>query len=262
MPNIAVIIVAAGKGERFELSRGAARTDLSPKSPILLPTTLTKKPFLPLAGKPVFLHSVERFAEMEEVKQIILVVSPEDYATVETEFAEVLAQYKITLVRGGKERCDSVENGLAALGEKTDYVAIHDAARPCVTTKIIHAVYAEAMLSGAAIPAVRLAGTIKRERSVRPPDARPQQIFIDTTVPREGLWEAQTPQMFAMDLFLRAMLERGDFSPTDDASLIEQLGEPVLLVESDRTNLKITTFADFQLAEYLLLTAAPKENLP
>ena len=249
MPNIAVIIVAAGKGSRFEASRAA---DNAPAATSPMDGTLAKKPFVPLAGKPVFLHSIERFAEIEEVKQQILVVAPEDFSTVEKEFAEALSHYQVTLVRGGKERCDSVENGLAALGPVIDYIAVHDAARPCVTKKIINAVYAEAMLSGAAIPATRLVGTIKKSRKIQPPKALPWQIFIDDTVPREELWEAQTPQIFASRLFLRAFRERGDFSPTDDASLIERLGKPVLLVKSDRTNLKITTAADLELAELIL----------
>lgn len=256
MPNIAVIIVAAGKGSRFEASRLAGAPPIAGSPP--LGATLAKKPFVPLAGKPVFLHSVEQFAQVPQVRQIILVVAPDDFAWVEKTFADALSRYHVTLVRGGKERSDSVENGLNALGKKIDYIAVHDAARPCVTRKIIESVFSAAIQSGGAIPAVRLVGTIKKSRKIQPPQSLPQQTFIDRTVPREALWEAQTPQIFLRSLLMRAIRERGAFSPTDDASLFEQLGHPVRLVESDRMNLKITTADDLELAEQIL--AAQKSN--
>lgn len=257
MSDFAVMIVAAGRSSRFQPNRSS-----------LAPPLLSKKPFVPLAGKPVFLHSVERFARMAEVRQIILVVAPEDRKAVEEKFFGPLSFHGVELVSGGTERCHSVENALKAVASSVDFLAIHDAARPCISLALAEAVFDAAKRSGAAIPAARIVGTIKRARVGEafapnenealaamfgsPASEIKHERFVAETVPRSELWEAQTPQVFRRDLYERAVQERGDFIPTDDASLLERLNLPVAIVESDRTNIKITTQADLSLAEKLL----------
>lgn len=223
--KVAVIVVAAGKGQRFG----------GPE----------KKIFAKVEGQPMFLRSVQAFVNRDDVCQTILMVSPEDQETVKEKYGANLGFMGIKLVVGGAERPDSVANGLAVVREDADYVAIHDAARPCVSEAMIDAVFAEAQKSGAAVLAVPLRGTIKRVSDAR---------IIDATIPREGLWEAQTPQIFKRDLILAAYARRGELGGqiTDDAQLVEAAGHPVAVVESDFTNLKITTRPDITLASAIV----------
>lgn len=225
MPKFAVIVVAAGKSERY----GTGESKVLAK----------------LDGRPVFLRSVEQFCNREDVCQTLLVVSPSDDTEVREKFGANLGFMGVKLVLGGAQRCDSVANGLAAVREDAEYVAIHDAARPCVSEAMIDAVFAESVKTGAAILAAPLRGTIKRAS---------ESGFIDATVPREGLWEAQTPQVFKRQVIVDAYARREQFDgePTDDAQLVEAMGQPVYLVASDLSNVKITTPADLSLATAVL----------
>ena len=235
MPKFAVIIPAAGQGTRFSTDRPAA-------------SFREKKPYVPLSGKAVWLWSAEKFARRADVIQIILVASPEDAGDVRNHFRSELARLGVEVVSGGAERCLSVENGLAAVSPQADYVAIHDAARPCITDRTVDAVFRAAVESRAAIPAVPIVGTVKKSLSGEgvPP-------VIEETVPRDGLWEAQTPQVFDAHLYREAVACRNARSlPTDDAGLLETMGVKPRLVEGDRTNIKITTLLDLSLAELLL----------
>ncbi|MCH7527537.1 MAG: 2-C-methyl-D-erythritol 4-phosphate cytidylyltransferase [Planctomycetes bacterium] len=223
--KVAVIIPAAGRGERF----GSAEN----------------KTFAKLGGRPVFLRTIEHFINREDVCQTIVVVSGGDMTTMKEKYAANLAFMGVTLVEGGATRSDSVSAGLKAVGEEATLVAIHDAARPCVTESMIDAVFAEASKSGAAILASPLHGTIKRVSDAG---------VIDATVAREGLYEAQTPQVFKRSLIVDVY---SDFPPgaeqaTDDAQIVEFAGHAVSVVESDGTNLKITTKADMTLANAIL----------
>ena len=244
MSKFAVIIVAAGRGSRFRPNRSSA-------APLA-----EKKPFVPLCGRPVFLYSIEKFARIDAVQQIILVAAPEDLNAVQTQFAEPLTRFGVDLAGGGTERFESVENGLARVRPEIDYIAIHDAARPCVRISAIDEVFAAAIESQAAILAAPVVGTIKRARSSESAgeikSGGAKERFVETTVPRERLWEAQTPQVFRKELYRAAVQMRGAFAPTDDAALFEHAGFPVRLVESDRTNLKITAPIDLKLAELFL----------
>ncbi len=226
MPGkFAVIVVAAGKGQRFG---GPER-----------------KIFAKVESQPMFLRSLQLFVNRDDVAQTVLVVSPEDQATVKEKYGANLGFMGIQLVVGGAERPDSVANGLAVVRDDIEYVAIHDAARPCTSEAMIDAVFAEAAKSGAAILAAPLRGTIKRVSDAG---------VVDATVPREGLWEAQTPQVFKRDLILQAYGHYGEVQAklTDDAQLLETAGHPVSVVESDFTNLKITTRADVTLASAII----------
>lgn len=225
MPKVAVIIVAAGKGERFNGGK-------------------ENKVFAKIDGRPLFLRSVEQFVNREDVCQTILVISPADQDFVKEKFGANLGFLGVQRAVGGTRRCDSVANGLAAVREDADLIAIHDAARPCVSTEMIDAVFAEAGKAGAAILAAPLRGTIKRASGAN---------VVDETLPREGLWEAQTPQVFRRSVILEAYEKRSqDLDATDDALLVETTGFPVTLVESDFSNLKITVPADLNLATAIL----------
>ena len=206
MAKVAVIIVAAGKGERF----GGKE----------------KKTFAKVDGQPMFLRTIGHFLNRDDVCQTTLVVAPEDEQQIKDKFGANLGFMGAKFVIGGQERPDSVANGLEMIPEDAELVAIHDAARPCVSQAMIDAVFAEAQKSGAAILAVPLRGTIKRAS---------ESGVIDETVSREGLWEAQTPQVFQRAVVEAAYARRNEFEGpvTDDAQLVEAMGHPVSLVESD-----------------------------
>jgi 2-C-methyl-D-erythritol 4-phosphate cytidylyltransferase len=146
-------------------------------------------------------------------------------------------------VRGGAERYESVRLALNEVTTDAELVAVHDAVRPCVLSSWIDAVFAAAGEHGAAILAAPLTGTIKRVAS----------SAITETVPRAGLYEAQTPQVFHRQLLQDAYSALpGDARPTDDAEVVERAGHAVRVVTTDRRNLKITTSSDMALAEQIL----------
>lgn len=236
MGTVAAIIVAAGRSERFGGNE--------------------KKIFAKVDGQPLFLRSVGLFINREDVSQTILVVSPSDQEEVKSKYGANLGFMGVQLVLGGAERSDSVANGLALVREDAELVAIHDAARPCTTEAMIDAVFSEARKSGAAILAAPLRGTIKRVSEAG---------VIDETISREGMWEAQTPQVFKPDVIRQAYERRGELDGpiTDDAQIVEAFGHPVSVVSSDFTNLKITTRPDITLANSIIKTRpAPKPKGP
>jgi 2-C-methyl-D-erythritol 4-phosphate cytidylyltransferase len=156
-----------------------------------------------------------------------------------------MAFMNIKLVHGGNERFESVANALAHLPTDADFVAIHDAVRPCVTNELIGDVFAKAAAVGAALLAVPVADTVKRV------DDKGKVL---STMPRQGLWLAQTPQVFRRDWLEAAYAGRGQLKQavTDDAQLIEAAGHPVVTVQGAPSNIKITTKADLALAEAIL----------
>ncbi|MCL2622391.1 MAG: 2-C-methyl-D-erythritol 4-phosphate cytidylyltransferase [Planctomycetaceae bacterium] len=236
----AVLLAAAGKSRRF------ADGDIVDSA--------SKKPFIDLHGQPVWQHSAALFAADSRVRQLIVILATEDLAFFETTYSRQMEQGSLELVAGGKERFESIENGLRLVRRDIDYVAIHDAARPCVTAEQIDAVFRAAEQWDAAILAAPLVGTIKR--AVVPDNTA--SVEIDATVPRDNLWEAQTPQVFRRDLILEAYSQRGNMRATDDAQLVENIGRPVKIVPADRTNLKITTASDLVLARTILERVKPR----
>jgi 2-C-methyl-D-erythritol 4-phosphate cytidylyltransferase len=230
--KFAVILPAAGRSSRFK-DKGY------------------KKPFAPLANKAIWLHSAERFLGRSDVVQTILVISPEDRADFNFKFSANIAILGIEVVDGGAERSDSVEAALARVKPEADFVCIHDAARPCLVDPWIDEIFAAAERTGAAIFAVPVAGTLKRVGAGGK---------IEETVSREHLWEAQTPQVFRRQLLLDAYAKRGGFQATDDAQLVERLGQTVVVVPGSPINMKITTKEDQRLAEQAL-KALPKPRL-
>jgi 2-C-methyl-D-erythritol 4-phosphate cytidylyltransferase len=232
MAKFAVILPAAGRSSRF-------------KDPHY------KKPFALLAGRAVWLHSAERFLNRKDVVQLVLVIAPEDRADFNFKFGSNVAILGIDVVPGGAERTDSVAAALARVKPEADFVCIHDAARPCLADAWIDEIFQAAERSGAAIFAIPVAGTLKLVGG----DKR-----IEKTVSRDRLWEAQTPQVFRRQLLLDAYARRDGFQATDDAQLVERLGQPVTVVPGSPVNMKIATKEDLRLAEQAF-KALPKPKL-
>jgi len=230
--TFAVILPAAGQSSRFHDKN-------------------YKKPFAPLAGKPVWLHSAEKFVSRGDVKQTLVVISPEDREQFQFKFGANTAILGIDVVEGGAERADSVAKALARVRSDIDFVCIHDAARPCLADEWISAVFEAGERTGAAILGIPVTNTLKRVRG---------DHTVEETVSRAGLWEAQTPQVFARQLLLEAHAKRGDFQATDDSQLVERIGHAVTVVPGSTINLKIATREDLRLAEHAL-KALPKPRL-
>lgn len=224
MSRFAVILPAAGKSRRF-----------GKQGP--------KKVFANLDGRAVWLRSADLFLNRKDVVQVIVAISPEDRQYFLDRFGSDLAVLGIDWVEGGAERYHSVAHALQKVSDQAQWVAIHDAARPCLTQAEIDAVFAGAAQHGAAILATPLTATIKRGRDT-----------IAETVDRTDLWAAQTPQVFRRDWLSQSYqaLEASGTPVTDDAQVIEAAGHAVRLVPGKSTNLKITTGEDLGLAAALL----------
>lgn len=245
--KIAVILPAAGVGRRF----GAAN-----------------KLEVDLAGKPVFLRAVELFRNRPrggaEVGQIILAVHPEQLDDFKFRWGDKLGFLGVTLIAGGmKERWETVAKALEVVESDCTHIAVHDAARPLATDKLISRLFEEAAHCDAVIPALPVRNTLKRvkeeDESYRgndPLDAilgsdAPDVRRVVETIDRGGLFEVQTPQVFEVKLLRRAyaaIQQGGEVRVTDDAALVEALGQPVRVVEGEATNIKITLPADLELA--------------
>ena len=225
--SVAAIICAAGRSRRFAGKRN--------------------KPFVDVAGRAAFLRSVELFEERQDVKQVILAISPDDEELVNIKWGPNLKFFGVKICLGGAERFDTVKNALKEVREDIDLVAVHDAARCCLTKELITRVLEAAAQHGAAIPANPVIPTLKQVKDG----------VIARTVDRTGLYEAQTPQIFDRSLLQRAYNHLGQLDTTktpisDDAQLVEALGEEVAIVESDPSNLKITHGVDIAIAEAVL----------
>jgi 2-C-methyl-D-erythritol 4-phosphate cytidylyltransferase len=222
--NFAVILPAAGKSSRYHDKH-------------------YKKPFAPLEDRAVWLHAAERFLNRNDVKQTILIIAAEDREAFFDKFGANVAILGIDVVDGGAERSDSVANALARVKATNEFVAVHDAARPCLANEWIDAVFGAAEQTGAAILATPVVGTLKRVGSDR---------IIQETMERQNLWEAQTPQVFRRELLLKAYAQPGISNATDDAELVQRLGHPVSIVPGSPINLKITTREDLRFAAHAL----------
>ena len=233
-PTVAVIICAAGAGSRF----GGKR----------------KKPFVDVAGRAVFMRSVELFSNRDDVKQILLAIGPEDEELVDVKWGPNLKFFNVKTFFGGAERFNTVEKGLELVKDGIDLIAVHDAVRCCVRGKWVDDCLAAAAKTGAAILACPVTATIKEVKD----------NTITQTIDRAGLYEAQTPQVFKAELLKEAYrnlknLDKNKIS--DDAQLVEALGQKVSIVETDSSNIKITQQNDIAIAEAILKTQhkpAPK----
>lgn len=232
MSKFAVILPAAGKSTRFSERK-------------------RKKPFIDLKGRAIWLRSAELFLNRDDVEQIIVAIGPDDLEWFREKFRPNLAFMNVEIVEGGAERADTVQNALTRVKADIDFVAVHDAARPLLVKEWIDQVFAAAEKTGAAIPALPVSSTIKRVEN----DA------IAETVSRDNLWLAQTPQVFQRQLLLDAYAKRGDLVATDEAQLVERMGEKVAVVPGWPMNIKITTFADFKMAEAIVDRLPKKKGL-
>lgn len=205
------------------------------------------KQFRPLRGKPVLLWSLQTFLDVHDVAQVVVVLPAEHAADPPSWLASAIGT-RVRLVAGGVERHDSVERGTAALAPECITVLVHDAARPLVDHATIERVIATARSGVGAVPALPVGDTVKEAGDGN---------VVTRTVPRDRLWRAQTPQGFPRELLLRAQRLARDarLSPTDDAAEVEHAGGTVLLVAGAAHNFKLTTEADFELAELLVSKA-------
>ncbi|MGI5835343.1 MAG: 2-C-methyl-D-erythritol 4-phosphate cytidylyltransferase [Chloroflexota bacterium] len=197
------------------------------------------KVWMPLGPMPVVAYSLRAFASCSNVGQVVLVVAKDKLE----KGRELVKQMGVPALvcEGGARRQESVQNGLALIsGGGT--VAIHDGARPLVSSSIIDACYRAAEQNGAAIAAVPVKDTIKQ---VSP------EGWVESTLVRSKLWAVQTPQAFLIDLIRRAYAAL-DREVTDDAAAVELLGHPVRVVMGSPLNLKLTTREDLAIARSLL----------
>lgn len=225
MAKFSVILPAAGQSTRFK--------------------DREKKPFANLDGRAVWLRSAELFVTRSDVCQCIVVVAKEDQEMFRRRYGANLAFMNVQICEGGRERHDSIAGALAIVREEAEFIAIHDAVRPCLTTELVDALFAEAAAKGAALLAMPVADTLKKTNA---------QQKVETTVPRQGLWLAQTPQVFRKDWIKDGYAQRGKVGKdiTDDSQLVEALGHAVYVVEGSPTNIKITSKGDLALAEAIL----------
>ena len=221
--NIA-IIVAAGSGTRFGTGR--------------------PKQFLDIHGKPLLIHTLEKFENCAAIDEIVLVLSLTEIPNAINDFEKFNLTKLKAIVAGGKTRAESVFNGLQAIeNEAAEIVAVHDGARPFVSTGEITATVEKAYETGAACLVGLVTDTIKKIADGE----------IVGTIDRSKLRRAQTPQAFRFEILKKAF-ENADLSEaaTDECFLVEQLGQKISVVEGSARNIKITTPEDWELAEILL----------
>lgn len=224
MESVSVVIAAGGTSGRMEG---------------------INKLLAPLGGVPVIIRTVKAFHDIRYIKQIILVIPKKD----ESEYLSLLSEYKVNrkvkIAYAGSTRRHSVYNGLLSLSDKEGIVLIHDGARPLVTRKIIDECVDGAKRYGVCVAASKSTDTVKIADSI---------MFIEKTLDRDKVYNAQTPQAFktefALDFHKRA--EADDLEVTDDCMIAEHYGHNVKIIESDSLNLKITTKTDLVIASAIL----------
>ena len=188
------------------------------------------------------MHAAEKFLDHDDVKQVVIVIAPEDREYFMDKFGADIAFLGIKVAEGGEHRSDSVFSGFAALKKEIEFVAIHDAARPCLAVRWIDDVFKTAITTGAAILATPVVSTLKRTD---------EQQCIEDTVDRTNLWEAQTPQVFSRTLLADAFEKDTQRTATDEAQMAEAAGHTVTVVNGSPMNLKITSKEDIRLAEQI-----------
>jgi 2-C-methyl-D-erythritol 4-phosphate cytidylyltransferase len=222
---ITAIVAAAGLGERFGNREG--------------------KQFSQILGKPLLFYTLKAFHGSNYVEKIILVVNKKDIVFTEEEIVQKQRFSKvIKTIGGGKERQDSINNGIKCLPKETDIVAIHDGARALVKTELINKMIE--LLNGwdGIVPGLPVTNTLKHINNGK----------VVKTLKRENIWEIQTPQVFRknplLDSYKKAYLE--GIYKTDDAGLLEQFGYEVGIVRGDSENIKVTYPRDIYVAEAIL----------
>ncbi|QDT10027.1 2-C-methyl-D-erythritol 4-phosphate cytidylyltransferase [Planctomycetes bacterium K23_9] len=221
---IAAILPAGGSGQRF----GASENKL----------------FALLDGKPIWYHAAQRLRQQSAVGRIVMAVAASDQDAFANKFQGLVSELQIELVSGGKERTDSVQNGLGLVKDdpSVQYVAVHDAARPLVSAADLNRVFDSAIQTGAAILATPIPGSVKRS----------DENQFATTVDRRDLWIALTPQVFRIQWLLQAYEKYRGRPATDDAELVQRIGHAVTLVRGSAENIKITHSEDLAIAHAIL----------
>jgi 2-C-methyl-D-erythritol 4-phosphate cytidylyltransferase len=243
--KVFVIVPAAGLGTRMS-SPSAAK--LKKKAPT--------KQFKELGGVPILVHTLRKFAATPAVYEMIVALRPDEIAGFRTQldkqYPEILKK-RLQIVEGGEHRQDSVTGALAHIAaDPEDIVLVHDAVRPFFTPEIVAHVIAAAAQHGAAIAGWPAVDTVKQvERTA-------DGAHIKATIPRASIVMAQTPQGFRYNILKKAFDDAvaDGFLGTDEASLVERAGLPVVVVMGSPRNIKITTPADMELAEFYLETEA------
>ena len=225
---VSAVIVAAGKGIRMN--------------------DTVRKQYLPLAGRPVLAHSLTLFEECNLINKIILVVPEDDFDFCRKEILPAGSEKTVRLVPGGEKRQDSVYNGLLAADENTDIVVIHDGVRPFIHIEMLELCISGAKEAGACILGIPVQDTVKQVESG----------YIIKTLERDNLWLAQTPQAFQYEIIRKAHenARLKGYAGTDDAFLVEKMGNRVKIIKGSKNNIKITTREDLKLAE-IMLQAGP-----
>jgi 2-C-methyl-D-erythritol 4-phosphate cytidylyltransferase len=220
---LSAVVVAAGRSQRMGFD----------------------KLLTPLSGRPLLLHTLERIIKTELPSEIILVIRPDSDDEMKAVIAPLEGKGNIRLVHGGAQRQDSVQAGLEAVSDSSDFVMVHDAARPFVTRELVDVVLAAAKLSDAAVCGSPCSDSLKEVA---------EDGLVTRTVDRSKLWTVQTPQIFRTSLLreaYKAALASGDIF-TDDTAVVEKMGHPVRIVLYNGINLKVTTPADWKLADAYL----------
>jgi 2-C-methyl-D-erythritol 4-phosphate cytidylyltransferase len=232
--KVIVIIPAAGLGTR--MSPGGKKG-------------VASKQFFEINGTPIVVHTLRVFARNQQVSQIVVALRKNEMERFSRQLEKENLSAKVEMVEGGEHRQESVANALAKLNaDDNDIVLVHDAVRPFVDDEIIANVVREVQKRGAAIAALPAVDTIKQV------DRTSEGAIITSTIPRERVVQAQTPQGFRYGLIKKAFDSAiaDGFIGTDEASLVERIGGSVSVVMGSARNIKITTPADLELAEFLL----------
>ncbi len=209
------VIAAAGMGNRFG----------------------EKKQFKLLGRRPLLFHTLTPFLECDDISEIVVVVPQEDLEKIKREIASFTSAKLVKVVSGGQRRQDSVLNGCNALSEKVSIIAVHDAARPFVTSELIKSTIDGCNGVDGCIAAIPSQDTVKQVKGDQ----------IQKTLDRNSIWLAQTPQTFHRDILVSALQQ--DIDSTDEASMVEAAGGTVVVTEGSPSNFKITTSDDWELAE-------------
>jgi len=232
--KVVAIIPAAGLGTR--MAPGGKRAQPS-------------KQFFEISGAPILIHTLRVFARNRQVSQIVIALRRNEMERFSRQLEKEKLADKVVLVEGGEHRQESVANALAGFkAAKDDIVLVHDAVRPFVDDEIISNVIQAVEKHEAAIAGLPAVDTIKQV------DRTAEGALITSTIPRERVVQAQTPQGFRYELIKRAFdsAATDGFIGTDEASLVERLGADVWVVMGSARNIKITTPADLELAEFLI----------
>lgn len=206
----------------------------------------TPKQFHNLAGLPILVHTIRAFQQVAEISSIIVVVPEKHIPITQNMVAEYQLDKVTAITAGGTLRQDSVKAGLKLVSEETDFIVVHDGARPLITPSLIESCLTAAHETGAAMVAIPVKDTLKdvdRNHNIR------------HTVDRSTLWQAQTPQVVRADILKAAFTEadQTSFVGTDEASFLEQISHPMCVVEGSERNIKITRPEDLRIAEALLM---------